>query len=358
MSASGTANSTLIYGASGTYKTTQVLALAEWIYASSGLRTRVISAETAGAETLSPGIALGFIEPLWISQDMLPRSAMRKLARGEWPVMKDGIPIRSDKGEMKWTLSLEGVGAYAWEGLTSISMVLSQGLKSKFASGTSVKGGGVEGAGLAGAGYTEDGETFGSGSQSQVGSVQDTIMEILRESPKNLFVKSGGKIAHVLFTAHEARGTDELTAQSVYGPGTLGKALTGKISAEVGTCLHLESEIIQIPAKGPDPAHSKQKVWAYFRPHPDAENSRINWPAKPRVPPIKEALEALDKKFPGGRFELTTAQSIVDYLQFQDEARESSMKVLEARRSAMQSAQKPANPSPVNAGAAVPAVVK
>lgn len=356
----GTAQAILLYGASGTYKTTQVLALAEHVHHTTGLSTRVISAETAGAETLATGIAMGYIEPLWISQDMLPRSAMRKLARGEWPVMKDGIPVRNAKGEMSWTNSLAGVGAYAWEGLTSISMLVGQGLKSKFASGTMVKGA-SEGAGLAGAGYSEEGETFGSGSQSQVGSVQDTIMEILRESPKNLYAKSGGKIAYVLFTAHEARGVDEFTGGSVYGPGTVGKAITGKIGAEVGTMIHLESESVESPA-GKDGGGKifKQRVWAYFRPHPDTEAPRVLWPAKPRVPPIKEALDALEVRFPNSRFELTTSQSIVDYLKFQEKAHDDAMKVLEARRAAALAARSanPATPPASTAGAATAVATK
>ncbi len=353
---SGTAQSALIYGSSGTYKTTQVLALAEWIFEQTGLRTRVISAETAGAETLSPGIALGFIEPLWLGQEMIPRSALRKLARGEWPIMKDGIPVRNTKGEMGWTLSLEGVGAYAWEGLTSISMLLSQQMKAKFASGAMVAAGKSEGTGLSGAGYSEEGETFGSGSQSQVGSIHDTIMEILREAPKNLFTKSQGRIAHVLFTAHEAKGgMDEFSTQTVYGPGTIGRAITGKISAEVGTCLHLETEMVEVPATKDSAKFHRQRVWAYFHPHPDGENPRVTWPCKPRIPPVKEAIEGLAKKFPGGRFELTTEQSIVDYLKFQEEVHGKSMKVLEERRAKMQAARQPPSKPETLAAAQAPA---
>lgn len=344
MSATLTAQSTLIYGSTGTYKTTQVAAFADYIAEVTGGKIlRVVSAETAGVEPLAAHIENGAIEVLWLSRDMDPRAALRKIGRGEWPRMKDGIPERDSQGKLIWLTPAQGslpanIGGYAFEGLTSFADLIGQDLKAKFATGQQVVGAKQE-TGLAGAGYTESGETFGSGSQSQVGGVQDSIMELLREAPKNLYAKSQGRIVHVLFTAHESKGTDDTTGQSIYGPGTIGKAITGKLFKEVASALHFETEAGTIkPAQQGQPSEGvKNKVWAYYRKHADAENPMVKWDAKPRIPAIPEAHAQLEKRFPGGRFELTFEQTLATYLKFQDEAHEMAMKaLLEKRRLLME----------------------
>jgi len=337
-----TAQATLIYGATGTFKTTQVGYFSEYVASvTSGLITRVVSAESAGVEPLSPYIEIGAIEVLWLSRDMHPRSALRKIIRGEWPRMKNGIPERNAQGGLIWETNLPtNIGGYAFEGLTSFADLVGQDLKAKFASGQSVTGDKKEGSGMAGAGYTEEGETFGSGSQSQVGGTQDLIMELLRESPKNLYAKSQGRIVHVLFTAHESKGTDDLTGAATYGPGTIGKAITGKLFKECGTALHLETELsqgaatpnAQAPNAAAKPTTTGYRVWAYYRKHPDSENPMVKWEAKPRIPAIQEAHEMLEKRFPGGKFELTFTQTLADYLRFQDTTHDLAMKTLAERR--------------------------
>lgn len=351
MSATGTAQTTLIYGASGARKTTQVGYFADYIAeVTEGLSVRVVSAESAGAEPLLPYIESGGMEVLWLSRDMNPRAAIRKLSRGEWPKMQNGIPVRGPKGEMIWIQpgqpgnDLSKIGGYAVEGLTSISDICSQELKGFAASGAMVKGA-VEGTGMAGAGYSIDGETFGQGSMGQVGAVQDTIMELLREMPKNLYAKSGGACVHVLFTAHESKGTDEITGQNVFGPGTVGKAITSKIFKEVGTALHLEIETTDKMAGTPlKKVGTETRVWAYYRKHRDSEASagaNISWDCKARVPATKEAHAALEQRFPGGRFELTFDQHLGTYLHFQDQAHNMAKDLLAKRRAEILAARQP-----------------
>lgn len=356
-----TAQVSLLYGTSGTYKTTQVGKFAEYIAeVTSGRILRVVSAESAGAEPLHPYIEMGMIEVLWLSRDMFPRSAIRKLSRGAWPIFENGIPKRDSKtGELIWIepdvksgkLIPDHIGGYAFEGLTSFSDIMSQQLKTFGAAS------GGDKTGLAGAGYTEAGETFGSGSQSQVGSVQDTIMELLREAPKNLYARSNGRIVHVLFTAHESKGSDEMTSQPIYGPGTAGKAITGKLFKEVGTAIHLETEIVQEKDAASGKQQNVQKVWAYFRKHPDSVNPNIQWDCKPRIPATKEAHQEMEKRFPGGRFELTFEQSIVDYLHLQDKVHTIAMEELAKRRASFMagsgggaSAPAPTSPTSTNHG--------
>ena len=52
----------MLYGASGTYKTTQIAQAAEYVYEQTGRHLRVVSAESAGVDPLAPYIDAKLIE--------------------------------------------------------------------------------------------------------------------------------------------------------------------------------------------------------------------------------------------------------------------------------------------------------
>lgn len=327
-----TAQSLLLYGSSGTYKTTSVVSFALYVKEKTGRSIRLISAETAGVEPLTPAIEAGLIDPLWLQLAQNPRVALRKLSRGCWLSPPPGMGWIEPAGQ-DWA----NVGGYAIEGLTSISELLRLDLQKKQAQ--AARPGDT---GISGAGYMEDGEVFGVSSMGQYGAAQDDIMAMLKELPKATFSNSGGRVQYVMFTAHESKGKDEVDkGKAIYGPGTVGSALTNKIQKEVGTLLHAEEQsmLVQVGKE----QRMVRTVRTYFESHPDAENPNILWQAKPRIPPTTLAVGAMRQRWPGGYFEpvpldapppadpKSPACSLADFLRFQDELQKRAAAGLMAR---------------------------
>jgi hypothetical protein len=343
-----TAASTLIYGASGTYKTTQIALVSEYVFKRTGRPMRLISAETAGVDPLQPYVDAGLIQPVWLHTKLAPRSALRKLIRGEWPVPVDkyGQPTKdpSKAAAFKYipTPEAEWPGAYAFEGLTSISELLQRDLIERRASSGAQTG-------LAAPNYDEEGEKFGSSSQAHYGAVQNDIMFLLDEAPKQLFDASRGKVEFVFFTAHESKGIDETTRQPIFGPGTAGSAITNKIQKKVGTLLHHQDTIETgtTTIGGKSVTVQNRVVRAYFTSHPDPDNPAMIWQAKPRIPPSPAALKKIQEKWPEGYFKLSLdpPMGLTQFLEFQDDLRQGMTAELTARIQAMALRAPEANPT-------------
>ncbi|MGH7273378.1 MAG: hypothetical protein ACREIQ_02815, partial [Nitrospiria bacterium] len=242
---------TLLYGGTGTYKTTNAGQFAQYIMERYGKKTRYVTAEAAGIEPMTPYIKSGFVIPLFFSQALQPRSAMKKLVRGCWPrgIDANGRPTNDpekvvrlawrDDQKRDFMLSpqeLQETGAYIFEGLTSIDeLCLDQVAKSGFIHRTT----GTE-TGMASTGYEEEGEVLASNQKSHYGAVQRDTLAWLEEAPKQLFVASLGSVQHILWTAHEAKGEDEFGGRTVYGVGSAGKAIIRDIERKVGALLHTQ----------------------------------------------------------------------------------------------------------------------
>jgi hypothetical protein len=118
----------------------------------------------------------------------------------------------------------------------------------------------------------------------------------------------------VLFTAHEGKGQDSQTRQTVYGPAAVGQAVTDKIPFFVGDLLHFETTVL-------DAKKNQTTVRAYFKSHPDADLQSIIWPAKARLP--FDLVEDFNKKWPEGYLDLSK-ETLYDYLKFMDSVRQKS----------------------------------
>lgn len=285
------ANTLLIYGETGTYKTSNIGRFARYMYEKTGKPTRLISADGGGWMPVQAEIDAGIIDALRIVEAEQPLPLLRKLGQGYWPI--EGKLQLSDLG---------GVGAYCIEGLTSISMLLlrhlvktgrkvSEEVIGKFEEEIEVDGRRVK-------------ESFSAPSRSHYGFIQNFVLDMLasfRALP----------VERVLFTAHEGKGSDDITNQMVYGPATVGKAITDKLPAEVGDLLHFYA----VPVGSPT---SKLEVRCYLDKHPDTQ-TRILWPSKARLQP--EQVEEFNKRWPDRCFPLTLDQGIEAYLRFQDESR-------------------------------------
>jgi len=284
------------------------------MYEKTGKPTRLVSADGGGWMPVQAEIDAGIIEALRIVEAEQPLPLLRKLGQGYWPI--DGKLQLSD---------LSGVSAYAVEGLTSIPMLLlrhlvktgrkvSEEVIGKFEEEIEVDGKKVK-------------ETFSAPSRSHYGFIQNFVLDMLasfRALP----------VERVLFTAHEGKGSDDITNQMVYGPATVGKAITDRLPSEVGDLLHFYA-IPSVQAGGP--AKGRLEVRCYMDKHPDSQ-TQVLWPAKTRLQP--EQLGEFATRWPDRSFPLTLTSGIEQYLRFQDEgvagatAREWKASVDKARENA------------------------
>lgn len=344
------ASSLLLYGPTGSYKTSQVVEFAKYVWEKTGKMTRVVTAEPAGVDILNPAIQAGMIEPLYINKLSQPRSLLAKIRRGDWSVAVDAArnPTNDmDKAVGYMTLptppeKAARIGGYAFEGCTSIGELCLYDLADKNAPKMDVDGKSLPNAiemqdktGLRGTGYWEDGVVLGGTSQSQYGAAQKDVLQLLKEAPSALYKASKGSVQYCMFTAHESKGLDKETMTPMYGPGVVGQAATARIGKEIGTMLHLEPGWKEVPAQGGGKVRVRV-VRAFFRDHPDTENPNILWTAKPRIPPTAQAIAELDKRFPGGFFELSLQpeQTLYHFLKFQDQlqaAAEAALKAMMAK---------------------------
>jgi hypothetical protein len=342
------AESSLIYGASRTYKSTELAEVALWIYEKTGHRTRLISTEISSQPIFRPYIEAGIVEAFWLQRSHHPRSALRKLIRGEWPVVQstaNGPAL----GWRKWDAKLDQVGGYIFEGLTTFSELIMMDL---VATGRKIN---EDVVGM----YDEEGEKLGASGRSHYMAVQGDIMFMLKEAPKALFHASGGTVKQIFWSAHQNKGQDE-QKQTVYGPATVGKALTGAIQKEVGLLLHFEevAETMNKVIGGKQTTVQEKKVRAYFQSHPDPENPAVLWQAGPRIPPVGTAIRKLMDRWPHGYFELTLSprQGVVDFLRFLDQLqagatndlRAQIAKIQQDRAASAQSQTKPGTTTPTS----------
>src|SRR5690242_7976715 len=124
------ANTYLVYGDSGVFKTTQVGYFAWYIWRTSRKKLRLISADGGGVAPIQRYIDAGIIDLSAIAKvDVIrqsPLSLLRKLAKGEWPATNgDGITKMAPTTPEEW----ESIGGYAIEGLTSIADLLMEELR-------------------------------------------------------------------------------------------------------------------------------------------------------------------------------------------------------------------------------------
>lgn len=252
------ANSVLVYGPTGSYKTSQLGRAAWYIYEKYGQITRLISADGGGWDPILPEIEAGIIEPFNLLTTVNPLGTLKKIYDGNWPKVdgKNRSYVMED-----WDKS--NVGMICVESLTSISQMLMADAIDK---GRKMSEEIV-------ARFDEEGETFGIGGRSHVGFVQGQINNMLIGF-KSLPLKK------VIFTALEYLGEDA-KKRTVIGPAIIGSAMTGNIGGKVGDMLHFS----------PTTEKSKDKsgkdveeivVRGYFSNHPGPFMSGPVWPSKVR----------------------------------------------------------------------------
>jgi hypothetical protein len=312
----------LIYGESGTFKTTQIGAFARYIYKKTGKPIRLISADLGGYGPIKLEVDAGLVIPWRVStiDNMLP--VIRKLSKGYWPTVKEkdsALPDPNDPGKKLKVQYLdlasptaktwEEIGGYAVESLTSIgdaemANLVATGRKvaeeivSEWEETVMVDGQPIK-------------EKFGAPARAHYNFVQNAIYSLI-----NAF--SSLPVEYVLFTALEAKSEEE-DRTTIYGPSIAGKKATPKAPSWVGDCIHHDSYHVEtiVPSFMPDgitpkmappdspgakPKQATEKVSqtfvrGYFMRHPDPK-TQVNHPAKPRV--IPNAWGKLLERWPGG----------------------------------------------------------
>lgn len=224
------ATTVLVYGRSGSGKTTQIGTLAEHVYKTYGKKTRLATSDKGGLDPIQPHIDVGIIEPVEIN-DSDPWVFLNKVVRGY---------IRDANG--KWTLDTkrnESIGLWAFESMRSIGELLMSDMAKKAAVGTNIGGGANISFAVQG-----DGETLKiSGSNmAHYGVAQTRITDEVWESQK----LPGN---YVLWTSSVSKDADEVSGSKVLGPDVVGKALT----TEVPRWFHYSMRMDTIPANAGKP---------------------------------------------------------------------------------------------------------
>lgn len=292
--------------------------MALWIKKNTGKNTRIITSDGGGVEPLKPGIELGFIEALDVSNWANPFAAFKFLSEGWWPVdptvvnspLKPGfkdyklcpfcskdcgagmlvsvaqcreckkpIPPGSLMKPVREPINgMENVGGYGFEGLTSWGERLQFSQADKVAVGES-------GASAGSAGSEKGGSTLrfqdGSGpdgapvwvagnAQPHYGASVDYLARFVRNTDQ----LPGWKV----WTALERKGKDEETGKAIMGPALPGRAGTDRCIPWFNSVLHLVNEEVR-------PGVFERVL--YCNTHIMKELPGVPWKAKLSVTPTK-----------------------------------------------------------------------
>jgi hypothetical protein len=247
----------LVYGKSGSGKTTWWLKLAIHFWKTQNLKTRVYHG-MGGEETIYAAI----------DQGELPEDAIELLDYTPLPhanetcqMMVEGKLYDHDKN--KWLSGpLDGIGLFVFEGLTPMANYLLRELANLAANGLGKFGQDTP------IMYTSGQLKMGGNPPSHFGIVQRDILRYVEESRR--------LPGWIIWTAHEREAEDKETQEKLIGPDVAGKALTGKIGGSFGNTIHLDSASKKIKARdnisGKDIDVLVSERRAYFAEHfdPDA----------------------------------------------------------------------------------------
>lgn len=319
------ARSGVIYGATGTWKTTAIAHFARWIAETTGKATCLFSSDGGGWEPCQEEVLAGMIRPFKCDTNVIPLPMIRKVSQGYWPENPEETDIsRINFVPINW----EEVGGIAIEGISSIARMLmryvadknikmGEEATSKFSQPIRVNGEIIN-------------ETFGQNSKGHYGGTQNQILSLI-----NNF--NSLPTAYNLFTGHEKKIKGEPGVPTEFGLDVPGKAIDGAIPPMVGDYIHAQDYKVEVVQRVRDDSVEggyreektvRVKVRYYFVKHPDPDTGII-FDAKPRVTHSK--VRALEEIFPGGFFEPTPDHGFDIYLRAvdklaQDAAQSDSLK--------------------------------
>lgn len=267
----------LVYGKSGSGKTTWWLRLAEHFWITYKLKTRLYIGDGGLETVLNTGmIDEGIVEYMDYTIRDNPLNVTQKVCKGYWaadPQDAQSPLIAQSPSE------LEQIGMFVFEGLS----VMSDYIMGNKEGGLAYRAGKGEKIGTDPVIAIKDGDiTFGGPSWGHYGFAQSRMM--------NLIESTKGLPRWKQWTAHVCRYEDKKTNEIGFGPDIAGQALTPFIGAAFGNTIHLHPAHKNVKSK--DPLTSKEveqrqvHYRCYTREHYDPDGlTFVKYFANNRMPP-------------------------------------------------------------------------
>lgn len=289
----------MIYGNSGTGKTAQLAEYARQAWKTGRKRTRYITFDNGGTAALDSlryaGVcdvveAQTLFNPALVPADKV-EAVVRALFQGGWPTINGN--------RISWTRDTSPASILIIEGLDNVCSTVEKGWVSSALKIGQETVGKYEVQNL----ITGAMESGGKMSQSHFGALQSLIKTTLLPGVWGLPYED------VIVTTHESSGqdSDEGTPGGViYGPATIGKALTSKIAANVPVLLRTD---LVVSKEG-------SEYRCYFSRHRDPNRPQTlgaDYPANHRLP--LSVLGEFQGKFPGSYFAMTPAGDLARFIQ-------------------------------------------
>lgn len=305
------ARSGVIYGETGTFKTTAIAHLARYIAEKTGKATLLFSADGGGWAPCQEEVEAGMIRPYRCDTATIPLPVIRKVSQGYWPENPEETNIANvNFVPVRW----DEIGAIAVEGFTSLGTMLM-----RHAADKNLKTG-EEGTTPFTQPIRVNGEickeTFAGNSRGHYNFCQNQLYGLTMNF-------TSLPVEYVLFTGHEKKTEED--RQTVMGVAVPGKAITPLIPTWVGDCIHAQDyqieQVVTAPKLGGKPGETEEIRTVdtvcryYFKKHPDPVTG-LMFPAKPRV--THGAVAALNEAYPAGFFVPTPEHGFDEYLQVLD----------------------------------------
>lgn len=314
----------MIYGGSGSTKTSQLYHIVKMIHKQTRKKFRLIHSDGGGyAPFVDSGmIDNGIVEVFDFSSRKSALADFRRLGEGYWPRwVKDGkLYSKQVDGSEEYFRTedvcrttpqeWEQIGGYVIDGITSTAEVLKNHCSDQ-----------TEGVGFKESWkYEEDGYTFTGLQMGHYNIVQKEIHSRLTKGFETL------PISWLVCSALVGKGEDKQNRETIYGPQIVGNASTPQVPAWFMDCLHLEKmKYDDIPTKLKKDAkgESKEGMVAWFTSHTDS-NTQVPYLCKARIMP--EMYPKLLEYFPYGFVPLGYKQGIDLYFQVLELLRKEHLK--------------------------------
>lgn len=306
------ASLTLVYADSGAGKTSLIESLATYLYKKEGKRTRLVTGDGGGWDTISHLVEAGIVIPWQVDLHEHPFETLMLASEGYWPEdtgdprsklippftvtykgtcrkckkviwNKDTRPgagmvcgtckgkIGTGENDIKVESSrvvnplndLSGIKGYCFEGLTAFGSKFIASLTDRGAHGEKI---GAD----APAKFMDGTSKFASSNMTYFGIAQNRLAQMVNSS--RLLPDM-----HVYWTALQMRATDQDTKQPIFGPELVGKAKTASAPAWFGNTLSL----VEWPMPGND---TERRL--YLSTYYDDENKTIPHVCKNRIPAV------------------------------------------------------------------------
>jgi hypothetical protein len=284
---------TLLYGETGSTKTTQLALLALDIYQKTGKTSRLVQCDGGGSKQFDD---LGLIEAGIVDRFVMPATEHKianlfRLSKGYWPKLKnDRWSLNHTEEYMTTPDEFSKLGAYIFDSITGMGEMLTEHVSEPsrnigFKLGTN---------------NTEDGYTFGTLDKGHFNIIQKELRKAFEFGFNSL------PVDYFLASARVSKGESN-NRTSTYGPATAGNAITSDVPSWFNDCYYLETKLIT----DGDDIYSAKVAW--FEQHLDS-HTQIPYPAKIRCLPVVYKQLKSEKLYPEGYTILYPEDGILSFL--------------------------------------------